>query len=136
MKQRRVSRQNLSRLRLGRQGRGPKRAGANNQDLLSDKSELAFQDELAYPLLTLLVYGSQFSSATSSDDAFNHLCGPLRPHEVQLALSQSAGKGWSLNQTTGIYSLRAPSSRPSCDATAAKLCVIDLISQHDESPDQ
>src|SRR5207237_743346 len=60
----------------------------------------------------------------------------LRPHEVQLALSRPAGKGWSLNQTTGIYSLRAPSRRPSCDATAAKLCIIDLISQHDESPYQ
>ena len=44
-----------------------------------------------------------------------------------------AGKGWSPNQATGIYSLRVPSGRPSCDATAAKLCIIDFISQHDES---
>jgi hypothetical protein len=72
----------------------------------------------------------------SSDDAFNHLCGHLRPHEVQFALSRAAEKGWSPNQTTGIYSLRAPPRRPSCDATAAKLCIIDFISQHDESPDQ
>ena len=62
--------------------------------------------------------------------------GPAGPHEVQLALSRQAGKGWSPNQATGIYSLRAPSRRPSCDATATKLCIIDLIPQHDEGPDQ
>ena len=59
-------------------------------------------------------------------------------NEAVLASSfvSPAKKGWSPNQTTGILSLRAPSGRPSCDATATKLCVIDLISQHDESPDQ
>ena len=49
---------------------------------------------------------------------------------------RQAGKGWSPNQTTGIYSLRAPPRRPSCDATATKLCIIDFISQHDERPYQ
>ena len=63
MKQRRVSRQNLSRLRLGRHGRGTEgEQDGNNQDLLSDKSELAFQDVLAYPLLTYLFLGRSFLS--------------------------------------------------------------------------
>ena len=57
MKQPRVSRQNLSKLRLGRHGCGAESEQvANNQDLLSDKSELAFQDELAYPLMTCLFF--------------------------------------------------------------------------------
>jgi hypothetical protein len=63
MKQRRVSRQNLSRLRLGRHGPWAEgEQGANNQDSLSDKSELAFQDELAYPLLTCLFWFAVFLS--------------------------------------------------------------------------
>jgi len=63
MKQARVSRQKLSRLRLGRHGRGTEgEQVAKNQDSLSDKSALAFQDELAYPLLTCLFWVAVFLS--------------------------------------------------------------------------
>ncbi len=72
-------------------------------------------------------------SSEQANDVLNHL--GTGPHEVGLALSPR-GERPVFQSTARHESLRATTGRPSCNAPAQKLCIINLVAQHDESPHQ
>src|SRR5437870_1728372 len=76
-----------------------------------------------------------YSSTNAHEDRFALLRG-CRVNRPRFARMQPLGGGGPLNQRSSIQMLMRLSSRPSFDATTKKLCVVNVVSQHNVTANQ